>query len=554
MIKNEQKFKRSKICKKYITDNLGKASLSIAKLIYKENKKDFQYTNSDILNIEYIRNSVRYFNRTKGYISRKNDRNLKLEKKLRYNYDENDKYIYNKEPEQYLDAKQRKLNKSKYYLITCAQNNSKLNNQFWIEMLAYAKFLKAEIHVILNRYKNPTSTFNDNDEYWDKAILPYADARRQKIHQKLEILSDIKVQPTAIDPLSGIEGISAAASCIIGHPKVHLKVIPALEGYDPKLMVTTGSVTKPNYTDSKAGKKGEFHHTYGFVIVEIKDSKTFFIRQVTASNDGSFTDLVHQVKGEKVKVINSISYMNIGDKHIGVHDPIVEVQQEKILNYFKPKQTIIHDVFNGTSVNHHIDKDPIAKYALQLKGDNLIKKEFENLFKWIQKWKKYNLAIISSNHNDWLDRYIKGMDWKKDIPNAMEYVKYAEILLSGKANDGLVACLIKEKFKDVKIVGRNESFKINNVELSQHGDAGVNGSRGHINSFRRLNTKMDIGHTHSPARMDGVMYVGTSTHLRQDYMTGASSHMSADIICHTDGKRQHIIYMGKNKEFTTFKF
>ena len=41
--------------------------------------------------------------------------------------------------------------------------------------------------------------------------------------------------------------------------------------YLPKMMMTTGSCTVKNYTDSKAGKKGEFHHTLGFVIIEIKD-------------------------------------------------------------------------------------------------------------------------------------------------------------------------------------------------------------------------------------------------------------------------------------------
>jgi hypothetical protein len=33
---------------------------------------------------------------------------------------------------------------------------------------------------------------------------------------------------------------------------------------------------KKNYTDSKSGKVGDFHHTFGFVIVEIKDDNTFF--------------------------------------------------------------------------------------------------------------------------------------------------------------------------------------------------------------------------------------------------------------------------------------
>jgi hypothetical protein len=61
-----------------------------------------------------------------------------------------------------------------------------------------------------------------------------------------------------------------------GAPKVQMEMIPVLDGQKPKIMLTTGAITKKNYTDSKSGKVGDFHHTFGFVIVEIKDDNTFF--------------------------------------------------------------------------------------------------------------------------------------------------------------------------------------------------------------------------------------------------------------------------------------
>lgn len=527
---------------------------SIARKIYDEHPEIHVKAKNRDENIELIRQRVRYYTGHHGNSRRDTAEKLKTLKPLTYNYDANNTYLKNKESEQYLEAKKRKLNKSKYYIVTCAQNNSKLNHDFWINVLAYANHIGAEIHVILNRYKNPTSNFDSSQDRWPKEVLKYSDAKRHSIHKKLELLSDIKIQPTATNPLSGMEGISGGLSCIFGHPKVQMKVIPALEGYEPKMMFTTGSVTKPNYTDSKAGKKGEFHHVYGFVIVEIKDDETFFIRQVTALKNGSFTDLIHHVKDAKVTKINKIAYVNLGDKHLGSHCQVVEKKQEELLNYFKPQHTIVHDLFNGTSVNHHNEKDPIKKYALQLTGDNLIKREVENMFNWVSKWLKYNLVVISSNHNDWVDKYIKSMDWKKDVPNAVEYMRYAQILLSGNAKNGLISYLLEEKFGNkIRTIGRNDKFCVSGIELSQHGDVGPNGSRGNLSAFRKLSTKMDVMHTHTPARADGVMYGGTSSILRQDYITGASNHLPADIICHLDGKRQHILYMGKNKEFTTFR-
>lgn len=530
---------------KIIIDSPGRSDWEYAKMLYASKfKKDFT-------SLENARLMIRYIRGHQGDASRKNVSNKSLCTPLGYNKT----YLKTKDSEQYKTASKKKLSKSKYYIITWAQNNTAVHPELWENILAYAKFLKASIHVVLGRYKNPTR-LNEGveEEHWVDEILPYADANRHSIHKKLTLLSDVKIQPTAITPLTGMESMSGLNSAILGHPKMQLDTIPALEGYEPKLLMTTGAVTKQNYSDSKAGKKAAFHHVFGFVIVEIKDKEIFIPRQVTSLSNGSFSDLIYNVKNGKVNKINKISYANLGDKHIGDHCPIVERQQRKWLDYFKPKATMIHDIFNGTSVNHHEEADPIKKYHLEQTGENLIKKEIENMLKWLESFLKYNPVIVSSNHNDWLDKYIKRKDWKYDIKNAMEYMEYSKILLSGKAPKGLIAYLIEQRFgKAVRTLSRNDSFRINDIELAQHGDIGTNGSRGGLMQFKRLSTKMDAGDSHVPRRLDGVMYVGTSTKLRIGYNIGASSWRNADIICHIDGKRQHIIYMGDTKEFTTFK-
>ena len=137
--------------------------------------------------------------------------------------------------------------------------------------------------------------------------MKYADANRHDIHKYVSIMSDVKVQPTAVNPMSGMQGMSGVNSCVFGSPKVQMEMIPVLEGNKPKMMLTTGSVTMKNYTDSKAGKKGEFHHVYGFAVVEIKDKDTFFVRQVTADDkSGAFSDLYYRVENGSVSKIKSI--------------------------------------------------------------------------------------------------------------------------------------------------------------------------------------------------------------------------------------------------------
>lgn len=463
-------------------------------------------------------------------------------------------WLDNQTSKEYKLATKRKLNKSKYYIVTWAQNNTAVHQGFWDNIQAYAKHLGASVHVVLGRYKNPTRIIdNDNEEHWSPKITPYADANRHNLHKNLQLLSDIKIQPTASTPLTGLEAMSGLKSAIFGHPKMQMDTIPALEGYEAKLVFTTGAVTKKNYSDSKAGKKGDWHHTFGFVIIEIKDNETFIPRQVTACSDGSFSDFIYNVKGGKVSKLDSISYMNLGDKHIGEHCPVVEKQQRRIMDRLKPKRVIIHDLCNGHSVNPHEEFDPIKKYLLHQSGKNLIKREIDEMKAWVKSMLKYNIVIVPSNHNDWLDRYIGKQDWKKDIANAMEYSEYSMVLLLNQAPKGLVAYIIEKEFGNkVKTLSRNDSFRINGIELAQHGDKGANGSRGSMMQFKKLATKIDVGHSHTPKRIDGVMYVGTSSILRVGYTVGASSWYNCDIICHKDGKRQQIFYMGPKKEFTTF--
>lgn len=541
-----------KYCKKYSIEEAGDQTL--ARMILKDYPELMRKDRTFAENLHIIRMRVQHYRGHQGNRSRPSSAKYGLQTPLNYKYDRKNKFLENQSSAQYRQAQKRKIKKSKYYIITSAQNDSKLNYPFWHNVMAYSKHIGAEVHVVLNRYKNPTFNANSADETWNPEVIPYADANRQHIHKKLELLSDIKIQPTAINPLSGMEGISGNESCIFGHPKSQFRVIPALEGYEPKMMFTTGTVTLPNYSDSKAGKKGEFHHVYGFVIVEISDSETFFIRQVTALKSGSFCDLTFHVSDGTVSKIKDIDVAVLGDIHVGDHCPLVNKQQMALLDSLKPKNTIIHDIFNGHSINDHEKDDPIKAYEREVDGTNSLSKEISDMFVWIKSMLKYNLVFVASNHNDWLDRHIKSKDWKRSIKNAPMYIRCADILLKGMAPRGLIAYFIDNEFdRKVKTLGRDESFRVNRWELSQHLDVGVNGSRGSLGQFRKMSTKMIGGHSHTPSRTDGVLYVGTSTKLRVGYNIGASSWLNCDVIVHKNGKAQHIIYAGKNKEFTTFK-
>ena len=468
-------------------------------------------------------------------------------------------------PEQYEIAKKRKFDKTKKrFIITWAQSDTKVNKPFFDNIEAYAKEINADIHIILGRYKNPTSlNASDkikNEETWSPEVLKYADANRHDIHKYVSIMSDIKIQPTAINPMSGLNSLSGINTCIFGAPKVQMEMIPVLENNHPKMMLSTGALTIKNYTDSKAGKKGEFHHTFGFCIVEIKDNDVFFVRQVTADDKtGMFNDLYYNVNNGIVSKINTIEGIVLGDLHCGHHDENVLNSTFELTSKLKPKHVILHDVFDGNSINHHEIKDPFVQYGKEVRGTNDLGKEINNMMSVLDRFKHFDkVVIVRSNHDDLLDRWLKNEDWKKQptFKNAPLYMDLSSRLLKqyGKGGEhviGVIPELIKERFPKFITLGRNLSYKVKGFETGIHGDISSNGSRGSLINFRKLNTKIIVGHFHSPGRKDGALSVGTSTKLRVGYNIGPSSWLQSHIIIHNDGRAQHVNFI--NGEYSTFK-
>lgn len=455
--------------------------------------------------------------------------------------------------EDYNSAKKRKLQNSKFYIITWEQNNTPIHLNLWKNILKYKEFLGAELSVILGRYKNPTSVFSDEDnDSWSEITRPYWDANRHDIHQYLTLLGDVKVQPTAANPLTGLESMTGETSTIVGHPKMWLKTIPVLEGHPRKILLSTGSITVPNYTDSKSGKRGEFHHKMGFVVVEIKDDEVFFIRQVEADDDGNFIDLYHEVTNGEVTKLDSAEALIWGDTHVNSINPEILPATHSIINKLNIPIEVHHDLADGVSVNNHIEKNPVEQYKRMVAGESNVEKEIKGIMDFLDT--SGNLKIIvQANHNDRFDRWINSQDWKKDIENALTYLKYTTAVLEGKAEKGVLAYLIEQEFnkESVLCLDYDDSYMVAGYEVAHHGHIGSNGSRGSVEQFRKMSTKMILGHYHSPTRADGVLSVGTSTHLREGYNKGASSWANAHVLLHKNKTAQHLIFV--RGEFTTFK-
>jgi hypothetical protein len=332
-------------------------------------------------------------------------------------------------------------------------------------------------------------------------------------------------------------------------------VIATPQGKYPKILTTTGACTVKNYTDTRAGKLGEFHHTLGAAVVEV-DGPRFHLRQINASKDGSFYDLDYLYDGAKRKPTQyqGLPAIVMGDTHVEGIDPAVErATFQDIVPFFQPKKLFWHDLEDGGSVNHWASKNPLVTGARHFSKQGSASEEFYSALAFVEERTPADTVsyIVASNHNDWLHRWILDRDWKTLSPRDRGfYLKVASNLYEeAKKTDGDGAerlnafiMLAKEYFvvRDIgriKVLDYEESCLVEGVECAMHGHFGPNGSRGSARSMRRVGVKSIIGHSHTPEISEGCYQVGTSTRLSRGYTHGPSSWLNTHAVIYPNGKR-----------------
>jgi hypothetical protein len=437
----------------------------------------------------------------------------------------------------------RPLGGVKRFVITAAQNATPVHDRFLASLKQYCAFNEAELVVIPIRYKNPTSSWSQsqvNAQVWAPELKGYLYNQRKKLNSNLVLLGDIKTRPTATKPLSAFEAMSGGESAILGHTKLQLLTVPTPQGRLPKILTTTGAVTVKNYTDSKAGKLGEFHHTLGACAVDIVGGK-FFMRQINATDDGAFIDLQYEYTPEAVYEAPPALALVFGDTHRKFIDPAVEActfGKGGMVDILDPEHLVFHDLHDGYARNPHHRANPFNEIAKRSKNMHLVEREVIEDIEWLRKRVGNRKGVVvSSNHDDFFARWILDTDWRRDPDNAAFYLETAKVMvdstrmtLSGTAYvDPFVYWV--EKLKGgapIQCLGRDESFNLAGIELSMHGDQGPNGTRGSRHNLRRIGVKSIIGHSHSPGIEEGCTQTGTSTPLTLEYNSGPSSWLTVN--------------------------
>lgn len=360
-------------------------------------------------------------------------------------------------------------------------------------------------------------------------------------------ISNIKIDPKMIDPVTGLERIAHANSFIFASPKQRMKLVPTSNITMPHVLMTTGAITpasyqRRNYVNRRIDYIAKHDHVMGALVVEIENSRVFHYRQVQADNNGTFIDKFVEYGPNGSKPVQAAAVI-MGDYHSGDTDPAAEKCAKELCALGKPKYLVGHDIHDGRANNHH-DKHKMVTKA-QKANDNKISLEAE-IKAMVQDLNRLTtfaptLVWVRSNHDEVLHRWLEDAGYKDDPTNHLIGLKLAAAMVEGK--DPLRTAVEMYGLKNpgkIKWLSRDEDFKIAGIQLGAHGDKGPNGSRGSLRSMESSYGDSVTGHSHTPQILRGAWAVGTSSKLKLSYNVGPSSWLHAHCIVYANGARQLI--------------
>jgi len=454
------------------------------------------------------------------------------------------------------------------FIFTWAQNATSVHDGFWRALNALREHRDADLNVIKGRYRNPTAIkakLAMDSLYWVDEVLPHMWDKRGDICPSIQILGDIKVRPTAVHPLVGLETMTGSKSGILGHPKLSMRVIATPEGRPPKQLLTTGACTVANYSDSKAGKKGDHHHVIGATIVEVAPDGRFWMRQINATSDGSFIDKATQYNADgTIEPAGRALALCLGDWHSGMTNPEVikatfgidAAYEGSMVDLLKPEKLTWDDLIDFYGRNHHHQLDPFIGIGNAGEGEhnwNDLRAEIRVACQEVDFYTQVAEAaaggpvtsyIKADNHGEAFTRYIRERNWKTDPSNAVFYLETAlrmakETVMTdiGVLRPEALAVWAREWCPEAVVLTRHSSLTIAAIECAYHGDIGPNGARGNIRAFSKIGVKVSIGHTHTPGIEFGAYQHGTSTRIPLGYTRGPSSWLNTHMVIYANGKR-----------------
>lgn len=480
-----------------------------------------------------------------------------------------------------IEAARKRIMAAKGLVVTAAQYGAEVNMDTLASLKTYAKRRGLLVVIMPIRYGR-LHVYNKQLDEWelkmelstiiteDPDILVLPVDRNHPTENLFPFgehltLNAMRVNPTRKKPLTALDASEGTLSQIVASPKMHYAPVPVSSEREnmPKVHASTGSVTIPDYDEHTAGIKAAEAHCYGGLVVEKDPKDHFHIRQLLANDQGELYDIdavfyngenatPPKKKGGKSKLAQSVvEALVLGDYHNVLTDPVARAAvfgKGGQIDVLRPKFVILHDFFDGWSISHHHERNNLVKQRKSDIGTNRLDWELNAAIielRWMMSlYPDVKFVMVSSNHNEHLDRYLLEKRFEKDTHNARIGNELYWLCVDNPDKSAfqlyVESRLDADELKHITFLQRDDDFIIHGIDLSLHGDVGPKGARGSAVNIDRIGHRSIIGHSHCPAILDKCWQVGTMSLLRLEYNSGPSDWMHTNAVVYKNGQRQLI--------------
>jgi hypothetical protein len=417
------------------------------------------------------------------------------------------------------------------------------NNDVYMECSAFKRLNAERIREISKRQSWENYIVrNQNSEkempmhyFWEE--IPnheYKNLNHRKLNQKISVLEPI-TPPQNEDPTTGNRDLPQdylGVSVVMPHSKQRLISIPKdLGGKLPRILMTTGACTYPNYNDTNSrGKKAKRHHQYGFAVIDILNEKNYIPRIVPALEDGTFIDLGIKYSPKKDPEKINAKALVLGDIHIPFQDPKSIKASFEMIEYLKPEKIFIHDFLDYYCINHHESDNLLWRMDLAEKGVNYLENELKKGIDFLKELSYIatgKVYVVPSNHDKFLLNWINSKKILKDPINMRIGAKIISNYSKKKSISQIALEQVNKIPKNIEFLLLDDDQRPHDYECSAHGHLGIDGARGNLKQFKVSYGKVITGHTHT-LEVDGhAISAGTNSKIPLEYQKGQPSKAMA---------------------------
>ena len=383
-------------------------------------------------------------------------------------------------------------------------------------------------------------------------------------------INSIPIMPKNFNPLASLNRLLRVQSGkinIIAHPQLKLEVQQGpVNHISPSVYISTGSISERvyPYRTSIQGRVSELAknvHTFSAWLFEPPDKdaglnensapglyhfRPLYERELvdTKSNSAIYRGLADQNyfygnNGEKLPL--EVEYLILGDLHVGSTNPKMFKILAKLLEKNPTANLVLHDAFDGASINHHTAEQVVSSSQKQKSDLDSLESEYKRNVEVINSLLELTagkLYFVNSNHPMWLKNLLNDKKAYSDSINSkfvteirhavelenldpFEYLyQKRESYHQNHPNLSVKEQLIEENIyvtdpERIVILKSGEPLyagtKTKPIMIHGHGH-NVSGGKTGVGPSNIPNLgESVVGHTHSPSIHSGVTNVGTFT-------------------------------------------